>query len=69
MKFMLMLIGATVGAVLLMCALGGGLLWYFVIREGAIFGGDDALAARMTAHSMSEAAKRAAKTVSAKIEL
>ncbi len=48
---MFTLIAGLIGAVATMSAVGGLLIWYFIVREGAYFGGTDSLAAsRVAAH-------------------
>jgi hypothetical protein len=62
-KFLFTLIGCLILAVAGMSAIGGLGIWYFIVREGAYFGGTDSLqASRVAAHV---AATNAAKVAQA----
>jgi len=71
-----MLVGCLIGAVVAMSAVGGLGIWYFIVRDGAYFGGSDSLqAARVSAHiaatNLAKVAQASAKATAraAKVEL
>ena len=61
-KFLFTLIAALIGAVGAMSAVGGLAIWYFIVREGAMFGGVDSLqASRVAAHIAATNAEKVAR--------